>query len=80
MLLQVLLLFVALIFFYYGVRRFLEAFQISDLHTKAVFISGCDSGFGYLLAIKCAKNGLPTFAGCLTEHVSFNFNFYIENK
>ncbi|CAG9536894.1 unnamed protein product [Cercopithifilaria johnstoni] len=68
MFLQVLLFFVALIFLYYGICIFLESMQIDNLHSKAVFISGCDSGFGYLLAIKCAQNGLPTFAGCLTEH------------
>nr|CRZ22731.1 BMA-DHS-20 [Brugia malayi] len=67
MLLQVLLLIAALIFLYYGIRNYLETIQIANLNSKAVFISGCDSGFGYLLAIKCAKNGLPTFAGCLTE-------------
>ncbi|GMR39722.1 hypothetical protein PMAYCL1PPCAC_09917, partial [Pristionchus mayeri] len=41
--------------------------QIGDLDKRAVFITGCDSGFGNLLALKCAKNGMPVFAGCLTE-------------
>ncbi|VBB33934.1 unnamed protein product [Acanthocheilonema viteae] len=68
MFLQVVLFLAALVFLYYGIRNFLESIQITDLNTKAVFISGCDSGFGYLLAIKCAQNGLSTFAGCLTEH------------
>ncbi|VDK84051.1 unnamed protein product [Litomosoides sigmodontis] len=68
MFLQVLLFIGALIFLYFGIRNFLESFQITDLHNRAVFISGCDSGFGHLLAIKCAQNGLPTFAGCLTKH------------
>ncbi|KAI1710866.1 short chain dehydrogenase domain-containing protein [Ditylenchus destructor] len=34
---------------------------------RAVFISGCDTGFGRLLALKCVRNGIPTYAGCLTK-------------
>ncbi|KAI1719444.1 short chain dehydrogenase domain-containing protein [Ditylenchus destructor] len=34
---------------------------------RAVFITGCDTGFGRLLALKCARNGIPTYAGCLTK-------------
>ncbi|CAD6196459.1 unnamed protein product [Caenorhabditis auriculariae] len=34
---------------------------------RAVFITGCDTGFGRELAKKCAKNGFTVFAGCLTE-------------
>jgi len=40
---------------------------VGDLKKKAVFISGCDSGFGRLLALKCVKNGIPVFAGCYTK-------------
>ena len=43
---------------------------MGDLKNKVVFITGCDSGFGRLLAIKCAKNGIPVFAGCLTPEVT----------
>jgi len=32
-----------------------------------VFISGCDSGFGRLLALKLTSNGIPVFAGCFTK-------------
>ncbi|TRY68523.1 hypothetical protein TCAL_09392 [Tigriopus californicus] len=36
-----------------------------DLTKKAIFISGCDSGFGYSLALHCANNlGLLVIAGC----------------
>lgn len=73
MLLQLFLLSAVFIFLYYAMRNFLESIKLADLHAKAVFISGCDTGFGYLLAIKCAQNGLPTFAGCLTKNVNFNF-------
>uniref|UniRef100_A0A914DZI4 SDR family NAD(P)-dependent oxidoreductase n=1 Tax=Acrobeloides nanus TaxID=290746 RepID=A0A914DZI4_9BILA len=42
------------------------------MKNKAVFIIGCDSGFGRLFAIKCAKSGILTFAGCLTEEGTKN--------
>ena len=32
---------------------------------KAVFITGCDTGFGYQLAVRCDQIGLRVFAGCL---------------
>jgi len=41
--------------------------SVSNLSQKHVFITGCDTGFGHLLAIKLVQNGIPTFAGCLTE-------------
>lgn len=40
---------------------------MAQLSQRPVLITGCDSGFGYQLAVKCAKNGMPTFAGCLTS-------------
>jgi hypothetical protein len=44
-----------------------ELIPLPSLHRRAIFISGCDSGFGRLLAIRCARNGILTFAGCLTS-------------
>ena len=32
---------------------------------KAVFITGCDTGLGHLLALRCDQIGLRVFAGCL---------------
>ncbi|XP_072020798.1 D-beta-hydroxybutyrate dehydrogenase, mitochondrial-like [Amphiura filiformis] len=32
---------------------------------KAVFITGCDTGFGHKLALRCDQIGLRVFAGCL---------------
>jgi hypothetical protein len=29
------------------------------------------SGFGHDLALKCLANGMPVFAGCLTEQAKF---------
>uniref|UniRef100_A0AC34QU15 Uncharacterized protein n=1 Tax=Panagrolaimus sp. JU765 TaxID=591449 RepID=A0AC34QU15_9BILA len=52
---------------YYLLRYLWELIPVKNWKKKAVFISGCDSGFGRLLAIKCAKNGLPVFAGCFTK-------------
>lgn len=45
----------------------LENLSVKDIATKHVFITGCDTGFGHLLALKLVENGIPTFAGCLTE-------------
>uniref|UniRef100_A0A1I7XJD2 SDR family NAD(P)-dependent oxidoreductase n=1 Tax=Heterorhabditis bacteriophora TaxID=37862 RepID=A0A1I7XJD2_HETBA len=36
---------------------------------KPIFITGCDSGFGRALAIKCAQRGMPVFAGCQFNEV-----------
>jgi NAD(P)-dependent dehydrogenase (short-subunit alcohol dehydrogenase family) len=40
---------------------------VSDLEHKAVFITGCDTGFGRESALKLARQGCPIFAGCLTQ-------------
>ncbi|GMS79050.1 hypothetical protein PENTCL1PPCAC_1225, partial [Pristionchus entomophagus] len=52
---------------YYIARYVWEKNTVGNYQKKAVFISGCDSGFGRALAIKCAKAGLTVFAGCLTK-------------
>uniref|UniRef100_F1L5G9 17-beta-hydroxysteroid dehydrogenase type 6 n=1 Tax=Ascaris suum TaxID=6253 RepID=F1L5G9_ASCSU len=52
---------------YYVLRYLWELLTVDNLTKKAVFITGCDSGFGRMIAMKCAQNGMPTFAGCLTE-------------
>lgn len=38
-----------------------------NIRDKAVLITGCDSGFGRALALKCVRNGFTVFAGCLTK-------------
>lgn len=40
---------------------------MEDLSSKAVLITGCDSGFGRELALRCISEGFTVFAGCLTE-------------
>ena len=41
--------------------------MVSHLRDKYVFITGCDSGFGNLLARQLDLRGLRVLAGCLTE-------------
>nr|CAB3225316.1 D-beta-hydroxybutyrate dehydrogenase, mitochondrial-like [Phallusia mammillata] len=41
--------------------------KIGKLHEKYVFITGCDRGFGRLLAVRLDKLGLHVFAGCLSD-------------
>lgn len=48
-------------------RHFLERLQIDNLSERAVLITGCDTGFGRGLALKCLEHGMPVFAGCLTQ-------------
>lgn len=51
-----------------SIRRFIrESYSVDDLAQKHVFISGCDSGFGNLLARQLDARGLHVLAGCLTE-------------
>ncbi|XP_028929818.1 short-chain dehydrogenase/reductase family 9C member 7 [Ornithorhynchus anatinus] len=40
---------------------------VGDLHDRFVLITGCDSGFGHLLATKLDRRGLRVLAACLTE-------------
>lgn len=34
-------------------------------HGKAVFITGCDSGFGHMLSVRLDQKGYKVFSGCL---------------
>ncbi|KAH7715689.1 DHS-16 protein [Aphelenchoides avenae] len=61
------LILVLLIPTYYFLRYLWELVQLPGLSRRALFISGADRGFGHLLALKCAANGMPVFAGCLTD-------------
>lgn len=54
---------------YWIVKYLRERLEVDDLEHKAVFISGCDTGFGRESALKLARKGCPVFAGCLTEEV-----------
>ena len=37
-----------------------------DLTGKTIFITGCDSGFGFSLASHCAQLGMKVVAGCFS--------------
>ncbi|XP_044917890.1 17-beta-hydroxysteroid dehydrogenase type 6-like [Felis catus] len=58
---------VALVGLYYLLRWYRERQVVSDLRDKYVFITGCDSGFGKLLARQLDLRGLRVLAACLTE-------------
>lgn len=45
----------------------MEKYEIENVQQKSIFITGCDSGFGHLLALKLVAKGATAFAGCLTE-------------
>lgn len=63
-LLGLIMVFVAFL----ALRWFAERFEIGNLENKAVFITGCDSGFGRALAIHCAERGMPVMAGCMLKN------------
>ncbi|XP_066114810.1 3beta-hydroxysteroid dehydrogenase dhs-16-like isoform X2 [Saccopteryx bilineata] len=58
---------VTLVGLYYLLRWYRERQVVSHLRDKYVFITGCDSGFGNLLARQLDLRGLRVLAACLTE-------------
>ncbi|XP_004692486.1 PREDICTED: retinol dehydrogenase 7-like [Condylura cristata] len=60
-------LLLALVSLYYLVRWLRERQVVSNLSDKYVLITGCDSGFGHLLARQLDRRGLRVLAACLTE-------------
>ncbi|XP_040839290.1 retinol dehydrogenase 16-like isoform X2 [Ochotona curzoniae] len=58
---------VALMGLFFLVRWYRERQVVSQLTDKYVFITGCDSGFGNLLARQLDMRGLRVLAACLTE-------------
>lgn len=54
---------------YYAWRYMRELELLPHLDTKAVFITGCDSGFGNGTVFKCLEHGMTVFAACQTEEV-----------
>ena len=47
--------------------RYVRSLKLKDLHTRYVLITGCDSGFGNLLAHNLDRIGVPVFASCLLQ-------------
>lgn len=59
---------VTILVLFFIIKQFvLDKLLISDIHNTYTFVTGCDTGFGHLLVLKLIKNGIPTFAACLTE-------------
>ncbi|KAM4839690.1 retinol dehydrogenase 7 [Urocitellus parryii] len=58
---------VVLVGLYYLLRWYRERQVVSHLQDKYVFITGCDSGFGNLLARQLDMQGMRVLAACLTE-------------
>uniref|UniRef100_F1LA86 17-beta-hydroxysteroid dehydrogenase type 6 n=1 Tax=Ascaris suum TaxID=6253 RepID=F1LA86_ASCSU len=56
-----------LVTIYYCLRFIWELIPISNISGRIVFITGCDSGFGRRICLKCLKNGMTVFAGCFSE-------------
>ncbi|KAF5909950.1 retinol dehydrogenase 7-like [Clarias magur] len=57
----------ALVVLYYVVRWFRELDRVPDRGSKYVYITGCDTGFGNLLARHLDKCGFCVVAACFTE-------------
>ncbi|XP_071991048.1 short-chain dehydrogenase/reductase family 9C member 7-like [Engystomops pustulosus] len=60
-----LLLVVFLLLFLY--RWYRQSMILDNITGKYVFITGCDTGFGSLLAKQLDKRGMKVLAACLTE-------------
>ncbi|KAJ0062311.1 hypothetical protein NL108_007521 [Boleophthalmus pectinirostris] len=61
------LYFLALVALYYVYRWIREIPRVSDKSNKYVYITGCDTGFGNLLARHLDKMGFRVIAGCYSE-------------
>uniref|UniRef100_A0A668ALT7 Retinol dehydrogenase 1 n=1 Tax=Myripristis murdjan TaxID=586833 RepID=A0A668ALT7_9TELE len=44
-----------------------DSLKVDDFNQKHVLITGCDSGFGNLLAKQLDRRGFAVIAACLTE-------------
>ncbi|XP_073525146.1 retinol dehydrogenase 7-like [Phyllobates terribilis] len=58
-----------LIFLY---RWYRQSLTLENLTDKYVFITGCDTGFGNLLAKQLDKHGMKVLAACLTDRGAEN--------
>ncbi|XP_048835558.1 retinol dehydrogenase 7-like isoform X2 [Brienomyrus brachyistius] len=56
-----------MVVFYYLYRWYKEKKRVSDEWEKYVYITGCDSGFGRLLARRLDALGFCVIASCITE-------------
>uniref|UniRef100_A0A0M3IL56 Estradiol 17-beta-dehydrogenase 2 n=1 Tax=Ascaris lumbricoides TaxID=6252 RepID=A0A0M3IL56_ASCLU len=68
-----------LVTIYYCLRFLWELIPISNISGRIVFITGCDSGFGRRICLKCLKNGMTVFAGCFSEKVGALHSLFNSN-
>ncbi|WKY12892.1 hypothetical protein Q1695_004032 [Nippostrongylus brasiliensis] len=68
MLLSIALWAVYVVVGYFLLKRFVLEQIYINYRGKYVFITGCDSGFGRLLALKLLSMGVNVIAGCYTEY------------
>ncbi|XP_076087442.1 retinol dehydrogenase 16-like [Mytilus galloprovincialis] len=64
---MMLLIVVSLIVVWLTYRWFRNTQNINNFNTRYIFITGCDSGFGNMLAKRLDELGFNVFAGCLTQ-------------
>ncbi|XP_033729192.1 retinol dehydrogenase 7-like [Pecten maximus] len=62
-----LLVCVALVVVFLAVRWIIRSLRLGNLSDRYVFITGCDTGFGNMLAKRLDSLGMNVFAGCLTS-------------
>lgn len=62
----VIVLLICVLFF--GLRRRLRQLPLPYYEGRHVVITGCDTGFGHMLAKELDARGLSVFAGCLTNN------------
>eukprot|EP01104_Vermistella_antarctica_P002700 TRINITY_DN12917_c0_g1_i1.p1 TRINITY_DN12917_c0_g1~~TRINITY_DN12917_c0_g1_i1.p1 ORF type:complete len:320 (+),score=77.33 TRINITY_DN12917_c0_g1_i1:25-960(+) len=65
-------MFLGIIFIFLWIVRSIYRYLISFIKTprldhKSVLITGCDTGFGHLTALRLDAAGIHVFAGCLTK-------------
>lgn len=53
---------------FFGIRRRLRQLPLPYYEGRHVVITGCDTGFGNMLAKELDARGLSVFAGCLTNN------------
>jgi NAD(P)-dependent dehydrogenase (short-subunit alcohol dehydrogenase family) len=69
------------LYFLYRVYRYILPIPwVSNVASRAVLISGCDTGFGHSLAISLDNQGYRVFAACLTQQGKENLAKVTTNK
>ncbi|XP_012506860.1 PREDICTED: retinol dehydrogenase 16-like [Propithecus coquereli] len=70
----------ALVGLYYLVRWYRERRVVSHLRDKYVFITGCGSGFGNLLARQLDMRGFRVLAACRTENAAEELRAQVSDR